>query len=80
MIAGYVKFNFSKHLHNSTYSGETVLHTCARLNQTECMKLLLRLAPDLVNDESLNGKTALELAKDKGYQICVDLVCVIVYA
>ena len=67
-------FIFSAQLHTRNHYGETVLHLCAKLNQTECMKLLLRVTPDLVNDENDQKQTALEIAQQNGHEICVELV------
>ncbi|XP_041360699.1 arf-GAP with SH3 domain, ANK repeat and PH domain-containing protein 2-like [Gigantopelta aegis] len=61
-------------LDKKTRDGNTALHLCAELNQTECMKLLLRSKPDLANIENKQGKTPLEVAKDNDNQLCVELV------
>ena len=58
----------------ATTEGDTPLHTCAHYGQTECMKLLLRVQPDLVNAENDRGLTALEIAKAAHREVCVELV------
>lgn len=54
--------------------GNTALHLCAQLNLTECMKLLLRLRQDLVDVENYEGQMAFDIAKDRHYDVCVELV------
>jgi len=55
--------------------GNTALHVCASHNKPESLKLLLRSRSDLVNYENTSGLTALEIAKNNGHQLCVELVC-----
>ncbi|XP_033727336.1 arf-GAP with SH3 domain, ANK repeat and PH domain-containing protein 2-like isoform X2 [Pecten maximus] len=57
-----------------TLDGNTALHTCALGNKAECMKLLLRTKPDLANVENADSKTALDIARDNGFQLCADLL------
>ncbi|KAK6167781.1 hypothetical protein SNE40_021731 [Patella caerulea] len=54
--------------------GNTALHMCVELNQTECMKLLLRTRPDLANIENKHGKTPLNVAQDMNHQRCTELL------
>lgn len=57
-----------------TLDGNTALHICALDNKAECMKLLLRTKPELANIENADGKTALDIARDNGFQLCSDLL------
>ncbi|XP_070209442.1 arf-GAP with SH3 domain, ANK repeat and PH domain-containing protein 1-like isoform X3 [Littorina saxatilis] len=61
-------------LDKKTVDGNTALHMCASLNKTECMKLMLRTRPDLANIENKSGKTPLDMARDAGNQLCMDLL------
>ncbi|XP_076456923.1 arf-GAP with SH3 domain, ANK repeat and PH domain-containing protein 2-like [Babylonia areolata] len=61
-------------LDKKTHDGNTVLHLCAQLNKTECMKLMLRTRPDLANIENKAGKTPLEIAREAGHQLCTELL------
>ena len=65
---------YSQHLCRGDLLGDTALHVCARLNQTECMKLLLRVQPELVNYENQQGLTPLEAARDRHSELCVEMV------
>ena len=38
------------------------------------MKLLLRTRPELAKIENSDGKTPLEIAKEKGHELCSELV------
>ncbi len=67
-------FFFSQYLDRTTKDGDTVLHLCARGNKTECMKLLLRVKPELCDIETADGETAHDIARSMGYDLCVDLV------
>lgn len=69
----FVNFLFSSSLDKQTKDGSTALHICALRNQTECMKLLLRSGanPQIENRE---GKTPLDIAKEKEHHICAELV------
>ena len=58
-----------------TKDGNTSLHLSAQMNQTECMKLLLRTKPDIAHIKNNEGQTALDIATEKGYQLCAELVC-----
>ena len=57
-----------------TKDGNTSLHLSAQMNQTECMKLLLRTKPDIAHIKNNEGQTALDIATEKGYQLCAELV------
>lgn len=61
-------------LDKKTNDGNTVLHLCAQLNKTECMKLLLRTRPDLANIENKAKQTPLEIAREAGHQLCMELL------
>ena len=55
-------------------SGQTALHVCALYQQTECMKLLLRVRPDLAEIENAEDQTALDLAREMHNDTCVELL------
>ena len=65
---------FSRNLEKKAKDGSTALHLCAQHNQTECMKLLLRLSPELVEIENANNQTAMDIAREMGHESCVELV------
>lgn len=69
-----VSFTCSQRLNQGDVNGDTALHLCAQMNQTECMKLLLRVQPDLVNYENQQGLTALEMARERHAELCVEMV------
>ncbi|ESO83203.1 hypothetical protein LOTGIDRAFT_179801 [Lottia gigantea] len=54
--------------------GDSALHLCSQLNQTECMKLLLRTRPDLAKVENKNGETPLDVAQELNHQLCIELI------
>lgn len=63
----------STSLDKQTKDGSTALHVCATYNQTECMKLLLRSGanPQIENSE---GKTPMDVSREKGFHICTELL------
>ncbi|XP_054717198.1 arfGAP with SH3 domain, ANK repeat and PH domain-containing protein-like [Uloborus diversus] len=63
----------SPSLDKQTKDGSTALHICALRNQAECMKLLLRSGanPQIENRE---GKTPLDIAKEKDFLTCAELL------
>ncbi|XP_061181257.1 arf-GAP with SH3 domain, ANK repeat and PH domain-containing protein 2-like isoform X2 [Saccostrea echinata] len=61
-------------LGNKTRDGNTPLHLCAIEDKTECMKLLLRTRPELAKIENAEGKTSLDIAKEKNHQLCAELL------
>ncbi|XP_023234097.1 arfGAP with SH3 domain, ANK repeat and PH domain-containing protein-like isoform X2 [Centruroides sculpturatus] len=63
----------SPSLDKQTKDGSTALHVCATYNQSECMKLLLRSGanPQIENSE---GKTPMDVSKEKGFHICMELL------
>ena len=63
----------SSSLDRKTKEGNTPLHYCVIQNQPEAMRLLLRsgASPDLPNN---NGKTPLNIARERGYHLCEELV------
>lgn len=65
---------YSRELSRRSKDGNTALHLCAELDKPECMKLLLRSLPELVNIDNFNRQTPLEIAKSKKHELCVDLV------
>jgi ankyrin repeat protein len=70
----------SRELSRRSKDGNTALHLCAELDKPECMKLLLRSLPELVNFENYSRQTPLEIAKSKKHELCVDLVrCLALY-
>lgn len=70
---------FSSSLDKQTKDGSTALHICAVRNQAECMKLLLRSGanPQIENRE---GKTPLDIAKEKDHHTCAELVWACLYS
>ena len=67
-------FVYRNSLVRQTKDGNTSLHLSAQMNQTECMKLLLRTKPDIAHIKNNEGHTALDIATEKGYQLCAELV------
>ena len=63
----------SSSLDRKTKEGNTPLHYCVIQNQPEAMRLLLRsgASADLPNN---NGKTPLNIARERGYHLCEELV------
>ena len=63
----------SSNLDRKTKEGNTPLHYCVIQNQPEAMRLLLRsgASADLPNN---NGKTPLNIARERGYHLCEELV------
>ena len=64
----------SQHLSTPMRDGSTALHLCAAHDKIECMKLLLRLRPDLCEVENGDGQTALDIARQYDHQVCIDIV------
>ena len=64
----------SLNLNKVTKDGNTALHYCVIYDQVECMKLLLRSGAD-INIKNSKRKTPLDLAKEKGSQHLIELVC-----
>lgn len=56
------------------WSGDTALHVAADYNQGEAMKLILRADISLSSITNSLGKTALDIAKDNKYHLCMELV------
>ena len=67
-------FVFRNSLSRQTRDGNTCLHLCAMLNKSECMKCLLRIKPDIANIKNNEGQTAYDIALEKDYQFCAELV------
>ena len=65
---------FSQHLQRVDSDGHTALHVCAQYQQSECLKLLLRVRPDLADIENLEGQTALDIAKEQNNDLCMELL------
>lgn len=63
----------SSTLDKQTREGNTPLHYCVIQNQCESMRLLLRSGanPGL---ENKNGKTPISIAKERGHELCEELV------
>lgn len=53
--------------------GCTPLHTAVQLRQTECIKLLLKSGARYVA-RNAEGKTAADIAREKGYDKCLELI------
>ncbi|XP_070395393.1 arfGAP with SH3 domain, ANK repeat and PH domain-containing protein isoform X3 [Dermacentor albipictus] len=58
-------------VHNK--AGNTPVHTAVLHNQTECIKLLLRSGA-AVDVKNADNKTPLDLAKERGYHTCLELI------
>ena len=69
-------FFFRNSLVRQTKDGNTPLHLCAQMNKSECMKLLLRTKPDIAHIKNNAGQTALDIAAEKNYQLCAELVSI----
>ena len=54
--------------------GDTALHVAAKHNQGEAMKLILRANTTLASVTNKLSKTPLDLAKDNGSDLCMELV------
>ncbi|XP_014679477.1 PREDICTED: arf-GAP with SH3 domain, ANK repeat and PH domain-containing protein 2-like isoform X2 [Priapulus caudatus] len=63
----------SKNLEKQNMEGDTALHVSVRFNQSECMRLLLRSGAKW-NAENREGRTPLDIAREKGYRICEELL------
>ena len=64
----------SQNLSHCDAGGQTALHVCALYQQTECMKLLLRVRPDLAEVENADQQTALDVARQLQNDTCVELL------
>jgi ankyrin repeat protein len=60
-------------LDKQTREGNTPLHYCVIQNQCESMRLLLRSGANPAV-ENKNGKTPLSIAKERGHELCEELV------
>ncbi|XP_072945684.1 arfGAP with SH3 domain, ANK repeat and PH domain-containing protein isoform X4 [Epargyreus clarus] len=63
----------SQLLDKPTTSGLTALHLCAAIDRTEPMKLLLKAGAD-TTIKDINGRTALQIAKQFGHHNCQELL------
>ena len=63
----------SDSVNTQTAEGNTALHYCAIYNRPECMKLLLRAGAD-PRQLNNNGKTPRDIADERGYVLCRELV------
>jgi Arf-GAP/SH3 domain/ANK repeat/PH domain-containing protein len=63
----------SSNLDRQTREGNTPLHYCVIQNQPESMRLLLRsgATPTVENN---NGKTPVDIAKERGNHVCEEMV------
>ena len=63
----------SSSLDKQTREGNTPLHYCVIQNQCESMRLLLRSGanPQVENN---NGKTPVDIAKERGHHLCEEMV------
>ena len=63
----------SSSLDKQTREGNTPLHYCVIQNQCESMRLLLRsgASPQVENN---NGKTPVDIAKERGHHLCEEMV------
>ncbi|CAG4965502.1 unnamed protein product [Colias eurytheme] len=63
----------SQLLDKATASGMTALHLCAAIDRTEPMKLLLKAGADSTLKD-VNGRTALQVARQLGHMACLELL------
>ncbi|XP_078481447.1 zinc finger protein Ci-ArfGAP-11 [Ciona intestinalis] len=72
-LVDFLAQNIGSGMNKKTISGNTALHICAEMNQTECMKLLLRskASPDL---ENARGETALQITRRVDHPGCEEIL------
>ena len=63
----------SSSLDRQTREGNTPLHYCVIQNQSESMRLLLRSGAN-PTVENNNGKTPVDIAKERGHTLCEEMV------
>lgn len=69
----FAAYTNSKNLDKQNMDGDSAMHICARYNQPECMRLLLRSGCKW-NAENRDGRTPLDIAREKGFRMCEELV------
>ena len=63
----------SSQLDKQTREGNTPLHYCVIQNQCESMRLLLRSGANPCVENN-NGKTPIDIAKERGHHLCEEMV------
>ena len=63
----------STNLNKQTREGNTPLHYCVIQNQCESMRLLLRSGANPCVENN-NGKTPIDIAKERGHHLCEEMV------
>ena len=63
----------SSSLDRQTREGNTPLHYCVIQNQSESMRLLLRSGANPAVENN-NGKTPVDIAKERGHTLCEEMV------
>ena len=66
----------SSQLDKQTREGNTPLHYCVIQNQCESMRLLLRSGANPCVENN-NGKTPIDIAKERGHHLCEEMVSLI---
>ena len=63
----------SSNLDKQTREGNTPLHYCVIQNQCESMRLLLRSGANPCVENN-NGKTPIDISKERGHGLCEEMV------
>uniref|UniRef100_H2Y6R5 Uncharacterized protein n=1 Tax=Ciona savignyi TaxID=51511 RepID=H2Y6R5_CIOSA len=72
-LVDFLAQNIGGGMNKKTTSGNTALHLCAEMNQTECMKLLLR-SKAKTDIENARGETALQVSRRMNNGGCVEIL------
>lgn len=64
----------SKNLMAKDSKGDTALHVAADYNQGEVMKIILRADTSLASVTNSQDKTALDIAMENKYHLCMELL------
>ena len=67
----------SSQLDKQTREGNTPLHYCVIQNQCESMRLLLRSGANPCVENN-NGKTPIDIAKERGHHLCEEMVRLVI--
>ena len=67
----------SSQLDKQTREGNTPLHYCVIQNQCESMRLLLRSGANPCVENN-NGKTPIDIAKERAHHLCEEMVSTII--
>ena len=68
----------SSQLDKQTREGNTPLHYCVIQNQCESMRLLLRSGANPCVENN-NGKTPIDIAKERGHHLCEEMVRIYIF-